>query len=158
MLKLISTLVCMALLLAGCAVQSVKLGTPRDDVLKTYGSPSRVLALPNGSRLQYSRQPAGQSVVNVDLDATGRVNAVREMMNENAFARIEVGKWTRADVEREFGAPASIGHVMNWKGDILAYRWYDGVQDMFFWAYLDGKQVVQQVGQGPEYRNDRFDR
>ena len=157
MLKRISSLACAAVLLAGCAVQSVKLGTPRDEVVKTYGTPTRAVALPSGSRLQYSQQPNGQSVVNVDLNAAGSVVSVREVMNENAFARIEVSTWTREDVEREFGQPASIGHVMNWKGDILAYRWYDGIQDMFFWAYLDDKQVVQQVGRGMEIRNYRND-
>ncbi|MEO7888266.1 MAG: hypothetical protein ABIR76_16180, partial [Polaromonas sp.] len=63
------------------------------------------------------------------------------------------------DMEREFGRPATIDHVASWPGDIMTYRWQDsGDQPMFFWAYLDGNNVVQRAGQGMEFPmrvNDR---
>ena len=103
-----------------------------------------------GSRLQYSRQPAGQSVVMVDLDASGKVSSVREVMQQQEFYKIEPGKWTRADVEREFGPPARVDRVMSWSGDIMNYRWRDNLQDMLFWVYLDAGNRVQRIGQGME--------
>ena len=66
-------------LTAGCAMQLVQPGASREDVVSRYGTPSRVVALAAGTRLQYSRQPAGQSAVMVDLDAAGRVASVREV-------------------------------------------------------------------------------
>lgn len=146
-----------ALILAGCAVvDKVALGTSREDVLKTYGTPSQTINLPNGgARLQYTFQPMGRKVVMVDVDASGRVASVRQVLTEAEFARIEVGKWTRADVEREFGRPGLITHVGNWQGDIMTYRWRDTAgTDMFYWIYLDGNNIAQQVGQAMEFRDN----
>lgn len=145
------------LILTACAVvDKVPLGTSRDEVIKTYGTPTQTLKLPNGgARLQYAFQPMGRKVVMVDVDAAGRVAAVRQVLTEAEFARIEVGKWTRSDVEREFGSPSLITRVGNWQGDIMTYRWRDTVgTDMFYWVYLDGNNVARQVGQGMELKDN----
>ena len=138
------------MLLAGCAVPTVLPGASRDEVTARLGAPTGVVALASGTRLQYSQQPAGQSAVMVDLDATGRVISAREVLKPAGFARVAVGQWTRADAEREFGRPAKVDRVASWPGDILTYRWLDIDQDMLFWLYLDSKNVVQRTGQGME--------
>ena len=145
-----------ALLLAGCA--SPQPGMSREQVLASWGTPTRTVPLASGTRLQYSGQPTGQIATMVDLDAAGKVVSVRQVLNIRDFSRIEVDKWTRADVEREFGPPAKTDGVASWSGDIMTYRWLDGDQDMFFFVYLDAGQVVRRVGQGMEFplrRNDR---
>ncbi|MDQ3059324.1 MAG: hypothetical protein M3R45_07315 [Pseudomonadota bacterium] len=154
--KTVSSLMA-ALAVSACAT-AVQPGMSRQEVVARYGLPSRVLALGAGERLQYSRQPAGQSAVMVDLDAAGRVAAVREVMTATEFARIEPGKWTRGDVEREFGRPASVDHVASWSGDIMTYRWRDSTHDMYFFVYLDAANRVQRTGQGMEFRWDRDER
>lgn len=147
------------LLVAGCALTSVQPGMSREEVMARYGTPSRILPLGAGTRLQYSRQPAGQSVVIVDLDAAGKVVAARQVLTPGEFSRIKPGQWTREDVEREFGRPASVDRVASWPGDILTYRWRESnLQDMFFWVYLDASGVVQRTGQGMEIPVDRPDR
>lgn len=151
-LKTISALVVCALFTTACAVRMVQPGMARDDVLARYGRPSRVLPLGEGTRLQYSGQPAGQTAVMVDLDAAGKVIRVREVLTLAEFSKIEVGKWTRAEVEREFGRPASMDRVALWPGDIMTYRWLDGDIDKFFWVYLDAGNVVRRTGQGVEER------
>lgn len=139
--------------LSACALTAVQPGMSQQEVLAHYGKPSRELPYGTGTRLQYSRQPAGQSAVMVDLDAAGKVVRVREVLMPAEFSKIEVGKWTRADVEREFGRPARIDGVASWSGDIMNYRWREADQDMFFWVYLDAANVVQRTGQGMEFRN-----
>ena len=144
------------LLLAGCATPQP--GMSREQVLASWGTPTRTVPLASGTRLQYSGQPTGQTATMVDLDAAGKVVSVRQVLNIQDFSRIEVGKWSRADVEREFGPPAKTDGVASWSGDIMTYRWLDGDQDMFFFVYLDAGQVVRRVGQGMEFplrRNDR---
>ena len=138
-------------LVSGCAAPSVQPGASREEVVSQYGTPSRVVALASGSRLQYSRQPAGQSAVMVDLDAAGRVTAVREVLNPAGFSALVVGQSTREDTERALGRPASVDRVGAWSGDILTYRWRDHDQDMLFWFYLDARQVVQRTAQGMEF-------
>jgi hypothetical protein len=136
--------------LAGCAT-SVVPGMTRDEVTARMGKPPRVVALPSGERWQYSRQPAGQSAVMVDLDASGRVVSAREVLTENEFNRIQIDRWTRADVEREFGRPALISGVANWPHDIMTYRWRSPTADMFYWVFLDQNQVVRRTQQGMDF-------
>lgn len=143
--------IALCVLATGCAVQLVQPGASREEVVSRYGTPSRVVALSNGTRLQYSQQPAGQSAVMVDLDASGRVTSVREVLNPAGFASVVIGQSTREDTERALGRPALVDRVASWPGDILTYRWRDNDQDMFYWFYLDANQVVQRTSQGMEF-------
>ncbi len=138
--------------LSGCAfnpLYSVTPGLTREEVVSRMGTPSAVVPLDKGTRLQYSRQPSGRYVYMVDLDDSGRVRSIRQVLNAQDFARIELGKWTQQDVLREFGPPTTIDHVASWKGDIMTYKWFD-VQNMFYWVYLDGNGVVQRAHPGLE--------
>lgn len=147
-----------ALLAAGCAYNAVQPGMSREQVLSSYGTPTRTVPLASGTRLQYSTQPAGQTAIMVDLDAAGKVVSARQVLNPQDFSRIEVGKWTRDDVEREFGRPAAMDRVSNWPGDVMTYRWLSADQPMLFWVYLDAGNVARRVGQGMEFpirMNDR---
>ena len=147
-------LACAALWLAGCSVfpiNAVKPGMSQQEVVSTMGQPTASVQLQQGTRLQYSGQPGGQYAFMVDIDATGRVASVRQVLTEKDFERIIPGKWTEADVLREFGRPALVTRVGSWNGDILTYRWY-GMQDMFYWVYLDAGRVVQKAHAGVEER------
>lgn len=153
-----------ATLLAGCAASpfhgsGVQPGTPRDAVIARMGAPDRVVPLPAGERLQYSMQPYGQHAWTVDLDASGRVVQARQVLTDSNFHRIEPGKWTREDVEREFGRPAWIDGVASWRGPVMTYRWRDSQNsDMFYWVYLDERNVVQRAHPGMEFINAPNDR
>lgn len=141
-------------MLGGCAVELARPGMASQDVISQYGAPTRTVPLAGGgSRLQYSRQPAGQSVVMVDLDSAGKVVQSREVMTLQAFSSIVPGQWTRADVEREFGPPGSIGRTGNWPHDIMTYRWRDITQDKFYWVFLNSAGVVDRTQQGVEFIN-----
>jgi hypothetical protein len=149
----------LVLLLSGCAANpfggyDIAPGTPHGEVIARMGQPQRVVPLANGQRLQYSLQPFGQHAWMVDLDPTGRVVLARQVLTETNFNRIEPGRWTREDVEREFGRPAWIDGVASWRGPIMTYRWRDlGGGDMFYWIYLDERNVVQRAHPGMEFFN-----
>ncbi|MGH6640597.1 MAG: hypothetical protein ACREXN_12265 [Polaromonas sp.] len=149
--KAVSSLVAAVLFMAGCAFTALQPGMSREEVIAHYGKPSRVLPLGAGTRLQYSTQPSGQTAVMVDLDAAGKVVVARQVLNLREFSKIELGKWTRGDMEREFGRPAKVDRVASWPGDVMTYRWLDHDQSMYFWAYLDGGSVVQRTAQGMEF-------
>ena len=94
----------------------------------------------------------------VDTDASGRVIGSYQALFEANFNRIEVGKWTRADVEREFGPPALVDRVASWNGPIMTYRWRDlGRNPMFYWVYLDPQGVVGRAHPGMEMVNSPND-
>jgi hypothetical protein len=134
-----------ALVLAGCA--GVTPGMHRDEVLSTLGRPTAEMDRGGVHRMQYSRQPMGQSVAMVDL-AEGQVVQSREVMTLQDFSRIDVsGTTTRDDILWAFGPPATMDGVMSWNGPIWSYRWKD-VQDMWFWVYFDPQGVVRRTQQG----------
>ena len=151
----------LAALLGACAAggplarYDVQPGTSRKDVLAHLGRPTRVVALPGGAeRLQYSLQPYGQYAWMVDLDPAGRVVRSRQVLDAADFNRIVPGQWTRDDVEREFGPPARIDGVARWPGPVLTFRWRDrDGSDMFYWVYLDARNVVQRAHPGMEFFN-----
>lgn len=151
----------LALLLAACAhpwnTAGIAPGTPRDEVIARAGQPRAVVPLADGGqRLQYSLQPMGQYAFMVDLDAAGRVVRSRQVLTEQEFNRIEPGRWTRADVLREFGPPARVDGVASFQGSVLTYRWRDiGGGDMFYWVYVDPQGVVRRAHPGMEFLNDR---
>ena len=149
--KTMAAVAAAVLLITGCAFADIKPGMSREEVVSQYGTPTRTVPLASGTRLQYSAQPHGQTAVMVDLDAAGKVVNARQVLNIRDFSRIEVGKWTRADVEREFGRPATMDRVGSWSGDVMTYRWLDLDQPKLYWVYLDAGNVVQRVGQGMEF-------
>lgn len=116
-----------ALVLAGCAgvPQWEKLGALRVDVINRLGSPTAIYSLPSGERLQYSQQPAGTQVHNLDFDATGHLLSVDQALEPEKFNRIVPDQWSAADVARLFGKPAQIERVASFKGDIWTYRYQD---------------------------------
>ena len=143
-----------AWLLASCTVGGIAPGTPRADVLATYGQPTREYVLPTGSRLQYSNLPSGQTAVMVDLDPSGNVISSKQVLQSNEFVRIGLGQWSRADVEREFGPPYLVDRVASWRGDIMNYTFREGGIDLFFYVYLDPANIVQRTGQAMDTRRD----
>ena len=148
-----------AVLAAACAhpwnSMNIAPGTPREQVIAQAGPPVAVWPLPGGGqRLQYTLQPTGHYAFMVDLDAGGRVVQVRQVMTPKEFYRIEVDRWTRDDVAREFGPPAKIDGVASFNGPIWTYRWYEPGQGPMFWfVYFDPQGVVRRSHQGIEFFN-----
>ena len=158
-----SLILAAAVVLAGCAhpwnTVNIAPGTPREQVIAQAGQPVRVLPLPGGGqRMQYTLQPLGRYAFMVDLDPAGRVTSARQVLTAPNFQRIEAGRWTRDDVEREFGPPAMIEHVGSFQGDVLAYRWAEHNEPMFYWVYVDASGVVQRAHPGMEFLNGNDDR
>jgi hypothetical protein len=153
-------LVAAATLVAGCAASpfggpNLAAGATRDAVIARMGPPQRVFRLPTGGeRLEYSQQPWGQQAYMVDLDDSGRVLQVSQVLTEANFFRIVPGQWTRDDIEREFGRPAKIDAVSSWPGPVWTYRWRDRVNtDMFYWVYLDSGNIVRRAHPGIDVIN-----
>jgi len=154
------TAVALAGLLAGCAGMPERLapGTPRADIERALGRPSAVIDLPAGTRLQYSRQPAGQQVHNLELDAQGRLRQVDQVMDPAWFARVEVDRWTREDVLRLFGPPALVERVALFDGDIWTYRYLEVSWQRQFHVHLDRSGVVRKLMHTDEpMPDDAFD-
>lgn len=140
-------LLALAALLAGCAVpERLAPGTPRAQVLAELGTPTSTAALPDGGeRLLYSRQPAGQQVYHVDLDARQRVLHVAQVLTLAQFQALRLGQDTREDVRQRFGPPALVERVARFAGDVWTYRILDMGEPRQAHVHIDPAGVVRQV-------------
>lgn len=138
----------LAMALAGCSLmpEHVAPGTPRAEIEARLGRPTLTHALPGGTRLQYSGQPAGPWVHNLDLDADGRLVRQEQVMESGwLLQHIEVGRWTRDDVLRHLGRPALIERVARFEGDIWTYRFLEFTRPRQVHVHLDAAGVVRQL-------------
>ncbi len=147
-----SALRCLCLLafmwLAGCAGMPERLqaGTSRAQVVDQLGPPSAEYALSDGARLQYSRQPLGRQVYNLDFDADGRLRSVVQVLDINWMLKnIAIDRWTRDDVLRHMGRPALVERVARFDGDIWTYRFSENNNDRLAHVHIDRAGVVRQL-------------
>lgn len=148
----------LALLMAACASWpgALKPGMSRDEVLAALGRPTAVHPLPQGERLQYSQQPSGRHVLNVDLGPDGKLVSVVDAMSAAVRDSVEVGVWTQAQVLMTFGRPAEVGRVASFEGDIWTWRYQESPGVFrFFHLYFDGLGIVRRVQNTDEYMDDR---
>ncbi len=134
-------------LLTGCSLmpERVPMGATRGEIESRLGRPTAVHALANGMRLQYSRQPAGQQVYNLDLGADGGLRQVEQVMDAGWLQRIEVDRWTRDDALLHLGRPALVERVARWDGDIWTYRFQEATGARQVHLHLDRAGVVRRV-------------
>jgi outer membrane protein assembly factor BamE (lipoprotein component of BamABCDE complex) len=134
-------------LLAGCAgmPERVPQGSTRAQIEERLGRPTAEHRLPDGTRLQYSRQPAGAQVYNLDLGPDGRLRRQEQVMDVAWLERIEVGRWTRDDVLLHLGRPAWVERVARFDGDIWTYRVIEHVWQRRVHIHLSPAGVVQKV-------------
>lgn len=149
-------LLCISGLLAACVGPMTRPLTPgmsHAEVLERWGTPSATY--PATARLserwQYSMQPGGQHVLNVDFDAQGQLQAVQQVLDEGLFEqRIVVDTWQREDVLREYGHPAEIRKVHNFDGQIWVWRYLQGPWWRLLFIDIDPDGVVRGWSLGDE--------
>jgi hypothetical protein len=140
-------------LLACTQPMSIRPGTPTAEVVRSLGLPTGRYALPDGgARLQYSLEPSGQTVFNVDLDASGHVVRVEQALSEALYdERIRPNVWTSADALREYGRPAYTMGVHNFVGTIWVWRYLDkGLTWRLLYIDIDPGGVVRNWSIGDE--------
>ncbi len=135
--------------LSGCAgmPERIEPGTPRAEIVQRLGKPTAEYPLPDGQqRLQYSRQPAGHQVYNLDLDAGGRLRRLEQVMDIRWLQqRVEIDRWTRADVLRHLGRPALVERVMSFQGEVWGYRFLDMGLPRQAHVHIDPEGVVRRL-------------
>lgn len=133
------------------------IGQNEQAVASAWGSPTAKIDLPDGGiRMQYSGQPWGRYVWNVDLAPNNAVYQVYQALQPLYFDQIPIdGSWTAQNVLRAFGPPAYIDHTASWRGDIWNYRWQENTWLMMFYIYFDEQGKVKQAHQGIDFSADR---
>ncbi len=147
-------------ILAGCASEptNLPLGTSRAEALQRLCQPTAAYSLPGGGeRLQYSRAPAGFEVNDVDLDASGRVVSIRQVLQDRAFdSDIRPGVWREADVLRTYGRPFEITRVSSFDGVVWSWHYKSMNTRRLLYIYLDPQGVVARYHTGDDLEFERL--
>lgn len=98
-------------LCAACAIpqpQQLRAGQTEAEMLALMGAPTGRYPLADGAqRVEFARGPAGRVTWMVDLDASGRVLQVEQVLDARHFAQVQDGM-PRDDLLRLLGRPAEV--------------------------------------------------
>lgn len=131
----------LSMLGSGCAVGFMKPPQPGQteaEVVQRFGAPTGRYAMPGGgTRLEYATGPYGRETWMVDLDAAGRVQSVRQVLNEasfDSFQRLAPSTGPgipRDEVLRTLGRPGEVrgggwqgGQVWSWRYPTHDCLWF----------------------------------
>jgi hypothetical protein len=148
-----------ALALFACAQphEQVSPGEDQSAVIARLGPPRETYDLPNGGkRLMWPTQPMGSTTTAADVDASGKVLSVRQVLQESEFYRAEVGKWTRNDVLVNFGKPFETAYFKRVDRQVWSYRYMENkIDHLIFNFYFDDQGVLRQTQKTPDPKYDR---
>jgi hypothetical protein len=152
-------LVLACMLFAGCASDPSRLppGATREQALEVLGPPTASYRTPTGERLQYSQGPAGFRVSNVDLDNSGRVQSVRQELDEGLFgSTIRPGEWQIQDVLFTYGPPGEQSRVTSFNGTVWTWRYLHINNRRLLHIYIDPSGRVAYYNVGDDLRYERW--
>jgi hypothetical protein len=134
-----SSAISAVLLAAGCAGYGpgdLKPGQSEADVRARMGEPTDRVSLPSGgSRLEYARGPMGAHTYRIELDASGRVQSVSQVLTEANFATVRRGE-SKADVRDRLGRPAEQRTGWRGVGEVWSYRYDYRFECRWFQVWL----------------------
>ena len=147
-------LICAAWVLAGCA-QPWQRFTPGEDqsaLVARFGPPREVYDLPDGGkRLMWPTQPMGEFTTAADIDGSGKVRNVRQVLQPSEFYRAQIGQWTKQDVLVNFGRPVETSYFPLMKREVWTYRYLeDNVWYMMYSFYFDDQGVLRLTQKTPD--------
>jgi hypothetical protein len=148
------------LLLAGCASEPTRIvpGTTAVETLQRLGPPTgRYPLTGGGERLQYSRMPAGYEVTDIDVDTSGKVVSVTQVLNEARFGHdIKVDQWRQNDVVAFYGRPYEISRVSSFDGTVWTWRYKAVNERRMLYIYIDPTGVVRRYHTGDDLELERI--
>jgi len=139
--------------------QGFQAGEPEFNVFARPGLSREVYNLPDGSkRLMWPTQPMGEVTTAADIDATGKVISVRQVLQPSEFDRVEPGKWTKSDVLVNFGRPEETAYFPLMKREVWSHRCLeDGAWYQLFHFYFDDTGVLRSTQKSPDPLHERND-
>ena len=160
-LRSLGSLAALAVLaaVAGCASEPTRIqpGTTAAETLQRLGAPTGRYPLNNGGeRLQYSRMPAGFEVTDIDVDPSGKVVSVTQVLNEARFGYdIKVDQWRQNDVMAFYGRPYQIDRVSSFDGVVWTWRYKAVNERRMLYIYIDPTGVVRRYHTGDDLEFER---
>lgn len=143
-------------MLAGCdpqRVEKLEEGVATEaDVRRQFGEPGTVTLEADGSKtFEYPRQPEGWTNYEIKLGPDGRMSSLRQLLNEDNFARITPGM-DQLEVRRRLGRPAKTTPYALKNEEVWDWRFRQHGQDsrVFSVTFDASRKVVSSsIGDDP---------
>lgn len=156
--RLSAAFACATLLLAGCVQpwQRFQPGEDQSALVARLGPPREVYDLPDGGkRLMWPTQPFGEVTTAADIDPSGKVRNVRQVLQASEFYKAQIGQWTKHDVLINFGRPVETAYFPLMKREVWTYRYLeDNVWYLLYSFYFDDQGVLRQMQKTPDPLHD----
>src|SRR5579864_6270873 len=147
-----------ALVLAGCAQpwQQFQPGEDQSTIISHLGAPRETYDLPNGGkRLMWPTQPLGETTTAADIDASGKIVDVRQVLDENELYKAQIGVWTRKDVLVNFGRPVETSYFPLMKREVWTYRYMEAnIWYLMYSFYFDNQGILRLTQKTPDPLHD----
>jgi hypothetical protein len=147
------------LALTGCAQpwQQFQPGEDQSAIIARLGPPREVYELPGGGRrLMWPTQPLGVTTVAADVDASGKILNVRQVLQAREFYRAEIGKWTREDVLINFGRPVQTAFFRRTQREVWSYRYVENnITHLLFNFSFDTNGILRETQKTPDPLRER---
>ncbi len=142
------------LCLAGCdprRIEQLEEGVSTEaDVRARFGEPENIWDSPGGRVLEYNRQPQGQKNYMITIGADGKMNALRQVLTPENFARVQPGM-AMEDLRKLLGKPARRTPYPLKNETAWEWRWVQPPNSpMVFTATLNDDQRVARSGSSPD--------
>ncbi len=147
-----------ALMFTDCAQpwNAVPPGVDASQLMARLGPPREVYDLPDGGkRLMWPTQPLGEVTTTADVDASGKIVNVRQVLDESEFYKAQIGVWTKKDVLVNFGRPVETSYFPLMKREIWTYRYMEAnILYMMYSFYFDEQGIVRLTQKTPDPLHD----
>jgi hypothetical protein len=101
--------------------------------------------------------PAGFEVTDIDVDASGKVVSVTQVLSEARFGYdIKVNQWRQNDVMAFYGRPYEITRVSSFDGAVWTWRYKAVNERRMLYIYIDPTGVVRRYHTGDDLDFDRI--
>lgn len=144
--------------IAGCASlmpEAVNIGDSTADLVAKRGHPTHRYKDGDNEIHEYMQGPWGQRTYMARIDSTGRVKSFEQVLTNEKFASIEVGKATKDTVLRTIGAPSDTSYLSLRDLEVWSYPYKESdVWNSLMHVHFDRAGVVRQMMNGPDPRFD----
>jgi len=100
-------------------------------------------------------QPMGETTTAADIDGSGKIVNVRQVLQPNEFYKAQIGTWTKSDVLVNFGRPVETSYYPLMKREVWTYRYLeDNVWYMMYSFYFDDQGLLRTTQKTPDPLHD----
>jgi hypothetical protein len=136
---------------AGPGITPLAVGAGEAEVRQAWGEPTGRYTVPGGTRLEYATGPYGRTTWMVDLDASGRVTARRQVLDWSNLQAVQgrVPGMTRDELLRTLGRPGERRSGGRQGGEVWSWR-FESPFCLWFQSSIGDDGIVRDGVFGPD--------